>query len=278
MLSVLDHRISEIKKISHSLLQKDNIPIETYPFNEQIGLPTHPKTGSRTPLYPFQIDIINAPERFLLVAKSRKIGISEAIIRRVAQLSLSKYSGFEVLLVCQREENSRMLMNRLQELFWNSPFEGMVAKSNSDYLRLSNGCEIYSLPSTAQSLRGFPRVKGVYLDEAAHFVQLNDSNIYAALRPSLINTGGDFVIISTPRGQRGFFYKIYRDDQGFRKFVLPYTVAPGLIDPSAIEDERIALGPLFPQEYEAKFIVSQMSALGEDLVERAFFDYEVEDL
>lgn len=112
----------------------------------------------------------------------------------------------------------------------------------------------------------------MYLDEAAHFVQLNDENIYAALRPSIVNTQGDFVIVSTPRGQRGFFYKLYRDDDSFRKFVLPYHVAPGLIEPERIEEEKKALGPLFSQEYEAAFLSTLSAAIPEPYVDDMLTD------
>jgi hypothetical protein len=126
--------------------------------------------------------------------------------------------------------------------------------------------------------RGFPRVKAVYLDEAAHFIQLHDENIYTALRPSIVNTQGDFVIVSTPRGQRGFFHKLYISDDTFRKFVLPYHVAPGLIDPKAINEEKASLGPLFAQEYKCAFLSTQSAAIPPELIENSLRDYEVDEL
>jgi len=115
--------------------------------------------------------------------------------------------------------------------------------------------------------------------EAAHFLQLKDENIYVALRPSIVNTQGDFVIVSTPRGQRGFFHRLCSEDASFRKFVLPYQAAPGLIGLDAIEEERRALGPLFAQEYECAFLGAQSAAIPRELLE--VFpedDYEGEEL
>jgi len=266
IVSKLDQRLEELQRIKTQFTLEQYRPSTIEEFNERVGWPKHPKTGNPTYLYKYQFDVIDASERFILVVKSRKIGITEAIIRRVAQLALSHYAGFQVLLVSQREDNSEMMMDRLQNLFWQSPYAALVSKANKGYLKLSNGCEIFSLPSTAQSLRGFPRVKAVYLDEAAHFIQLKDENIYAALRPSIVNTQGDFVIVSTPRGQRGFFYKLYCEDNDFRKFVFPYTIAQGLISNESIEEERRALGPLFAQEYEAVFLSSMSAAFPEDFL------------
>jgi hypothetical protein len=81
-----------------------------------------------------------------------------------------------------------------------------------------------------------------------------------------VNTQGDFVIVSTPRGQRGFFYKLFCEDNDFRKFVFPYTIAQGLISNESIEEERRALGPLFAQEYEAVFLSSMSAAFPEDFL------------
>jgi hypothetical protein len=266
----------QLQRIRRWLAPAPPAPPNSVLFNESIGWPKHPWTGRPTPLYPYQFEIIDAPERFLLVVKARKIGITEAIIRRAAYLALSRYAGYQVLFVSQREDHSAMMMRRLQSLFRDSPYERLVEKATAEYLRLQNGCEIYSLPSTAQSLRGFPRVKAVYLDEAAHFVRLNDETIYAALRPSLINTQGDFVIVSTPRGQRGFFYQLYRDDDTFRKFLLPYHVAPGLISPDRIAEEKRALGPFFAQEYECAFLSAQNAAIPPELIAHSLDDYELD--
>lgn len=273
--AILDRQWAELQRIQRWLAPAPLPPANSVTFNESIGWPQHPWTGRPTRLYPYQFDIIDAPERFILVVKSRKIGITETIIRRAAYLALSRYAGYQVLFVSQRKDHSTMTMSRLQALLRDSPYEPLVDKATSDYLRLQNGCEIYSLPSTAQSLRGFPRVKAVYLDEAAHFVRLHDETIYTALRPSLINTQGDFVIVSTPRGQRGFFYQLSREDT-FRKFVLSYHVAPGLIGPDRIAEEKRALGPFFAQEYECAFLSGQNAAIPPDLIEQSLDDYELD--
>ena len=200
------------------------------------------------------------------------------MLRRAAYKCLNDYAGHQVLFISQTEEFSKLMMRRFQNLFLNTEFEDLLEDRLSDYTCFSNGCEVYSRPSSAQSLRSFDRVKGVYLDEAAHFVRLDDEEIYAAVRPNLINTKGDFVIVSTPRGQRGFFHKLFRDDDSFRKFVLPYSVAPALISPDEIEKEKQRLGSLFSQEYECKFVGSHLAAIEPELIEEATEDYTVPDL
>jgi hypothetical protein len=235
-------------------------------FNEYIGLPIHPKTGERTQLYPYQYEILDAEERSILIVKSRKIGISEVAIRRFAQRCFTHYAGYQVLFVSQSEEFAIHLMGRFQNLLEYSPLCDEIESSSQSYTKLRNGCEIFSRPTAARALRSFDRVKGILMDEAAHFSAIEDYALYAAVKPSVINTQGDIMIVSTPNGRRGFFASIYYSDDTFRKFTLPYHVAPGLIDPIELERDRKSLGNLFAQEYECDFNASGSAAIEGNLI------------
>ncbi|MHB8565688.1 MAG: terminase large subunit domain-containing protein [Nitrososphaerales archaeon] len=204
------------------------------------------------------------------MVKSRKIGVTETILRRAAYRCLTAYAGRQVLFISSTMEFSELMMNRFLNLFDNSPYEELIVDRLSDYCSFRNGCEVYSRPSTPQSLRSFDRVKGIYLDEAAHFGQLDDEKVYAAMTPNLINTQGDYVMVSSPRGPRGFFYRLYKEKNEFRKFELPYTVAPELIAQSEIEKEKLRLGPLFAQEYECSFLASGTPAIEPELIDSCF--------
>lgn len=203
--------------------------------------------------------------------KSRKIGLTETMLRRAMFKCLTEYAGYQVLFISQSDDFSVRLMKRFQELFHHAPtwIADMVTHELTDYTRLSNGCEVYARPSTNASIRGFERVKGLYLDEVAHFIQRNDERIYAAVRPNIINTRGDIMAISTPNGQRGMFFRLFQGDDTFRKWTLPYYVAPGLIDPEDIEKERAAMGPvMFAQEYEVSFNPNLNAAIPEEYIDR----------
>jgi hypothetical protein len=235
-------------------------------FNEYIGLPLHPRTGLPTQLYDYQYDILNATERSIIIVKSRKIGISEVAIRRFAQRCFTSYAGYQVLFVSQSEEFAIRLMRRFQALLMDSPLGEEIEESNQTYTRFRNGCEAFSRPTSAKALRSFERCKAILLDEAAHFGRTDDYELYAAVRPSIINTQGDIMIVSTPNGRRGFFSSIYFGDDSFRKFELPYTVAPDLIDPSELERDRKSLGNLFAQEYMCSFESPGLAAIEGSLI------------
>lgn len=238
-------------------------------FNKFIGLPVHPRTGEPTELYPYQYEVLSAEDRSIIVAKSRKIGISEVALRRFAQRSFTSYAGYQVLFVSQSEEFAIRLMRRFQNLLDFSPLRDEVVLSTQCYTRLKNGCELFSRPTSAKALRSFDRCKAILMDEAAHFSRKDDYELYAAVRPSIVNTRGDIMIISTPNGRRGFFPAIFFGDDTFRKFTLPYTVAPDLIDPEELERDRKSLGNLFAQEYLCSFESAGMAAIEGDLISKS---------
>jgi len=55
-------------------------------------------------------------------------------------------------------------------------------------------------------------------------------------------------------------------------------VAPGLIDPEEIEQEKIALGPSFCQEYECNFLNVQNAAVPPELIDGSLADYELDKI
>lgn len=138
---------------------------------------------------------------------------------------------------------------------------------NQSYTKLDNGTEIFSRPTTAKGLRSYDRCKAFLWDEAAHSGFVDDFKLYGAVRPGIINTQGDVMLVSTPNGRRGVFASIFFNDDTFRKFVLPYSVAPGLIDPQELERDRKTLGDaLFAQEYECSFEAAGAQAIEEKFI------------
>src|ERR1700681_4563545 len=69
-------------------------------------------------------------------------------------------------------------------------------------LLFPNGARIVGLPGTEATVRGFSRVSLMLIDEAARV----SDELYLAMRPLLAIGGGDLWVMSTPFGQRGFFW------------------------------------------------------------------------
>src|ERR1700681_4666233 len=73
---------------------------------------------------------------------------------------------------------------------------------NEISLLFPNGSRIVGLPGSEATVRGFSRVSLMLIDEAARV----SDELYLAMRPLLAIGGGDLWVMSTPFGQRGFFW------------------------------------------------------------------------
>jgi hypothetical protein len=258
----------------------DTLSNDAEEFNRQIGLPVHPKTGRPSPLRQYQLDLIKYPGPDLVVVKSNKIGITEAILRDMAMKGVvGDCVGFQLMLAAQDLRLAVENMRRLQDIFLQSSLLTPLVKAKSrEVLELRNGTKYFVMPRRAEALRGWPRVKYAFLDEAAHSGLLDDEKILAATSSRMANTGGYLRVVSTPKGQRGYFYRLVRQamagENRLKVMTLTYHVAPeDLIDPEFIEREKLRLGPLFAQEYECAFLTSGIAAFPAELVDSIREDY-----
>ena len=74
---------------------------------------------------------------------------------------------------------------------------------NSGARVLPNGSRIVGLPAVEGTTRGFSAVSMLIVEEAARV----PDDVYLALLPSVAVSNGDVILLSTPKGRRGFFYR-----------------------------------------------------------------------
>ena len=73
-------------------------------------------------------------------------------------------------------------------------------------IRLTTGVEIYCLPvgSSGLGIR-FLTIGRLYVDEASRMPE----EVWSAITPALLTTGGDTILLSTPFGAQGEFYRVW---------------------------------------------------------------------
>jgi predicted phage terminase large subunit-like protein len=132
-------------------------------------------------------------------------------------------------------------------------------------VRFANGSRVLALPGSEKTIRGISAVTLLILDEAAGIPDL----LYGAVRPMLAVSRGRLVLMSTPRGEQGFFYETWAKSSGWEKIEVPWQQCPR-IDPAFIEEERRERGSAWvAQEYECQFI-----AAGATRIQRSWLKYE----
>lgn len=159
----------------------------------------------------YQRKVFRDTSRLIVVAKSRQVGMSEAAAalavyeafctpkRAVWLLSVNMEAGKEVLRKCASWARTFAACDRTGTL---------PTLKDESVLRLefTNGSRIHVLPCTQRAVRG--KTGTVIWDEAAH--AQHDEAIYAAVAPVISsNPSLKLILISTPFGDRGVFYRAF---------------------------------------------------------------------
>jgi hypothetical protein len=116
-------------------------------------------------------------------------------------------------------------------------------------LALANGSRVVSLPGTEGTVRGYSGVRLLVIDEGSRVAD----ELYNAVRPMLAVSGGKLVVLSTPAGRRGWFYRAWISDEDWRRVRVTADMCPR-IRPEFLAAERMALGERwYTQEYLVQF-------------------------
>lgn len=295
LLKGVYERADELARINNLLMLQrgeGGFPQDTRLFNEVIGNPVHPVMNVPFPLQPHQIVVMDYPGKALIVNKSNKLGMTEAVLRDMIKKGVpgGDCSGYLMMLGAQDLDLAKENLHRMTDMFEGSPALSRLIrdKPTATRLKLTNGTRYITMPRNARAMRGWARLKYAFMDEAAHTGLLDDEPILAATVSRLSNTNGYLRICSTPDGVRGFFYRLYmlarQGKVNLKAMEFNYTVSIGrpeegkLITEEFIADARDNLGPLFDQEFMCQFLSSESAAIPPELVDNNLEDYGLEQV
>jgi hypothetical protein len=132
-----------------------------------------------------------------------------------------------------------------------------------------NGSRIVGLPGNEGTIRGFSAVSLLLVDEASRV----SDDLYKAIRPMLAVSGGALWLLSTPYGQRGFFYEAWRKGD-WERIRVPATECPR-IKKEFLDEELATMGDQwFNQEYLCGFNQAEGALFDREMLERAI-DYNI---
>ena len=132
-----------------------------------------------------------------------------------------------------------------------------------------NGSRVVSLPGTEKTIRGYAGAKLIVCDEAARI----EDSLMSAIRPMLGTSGGSLIMLSTPAGKRGEFFRAW--SEGGPEWVKVRVPASecGRLSPEFLAEEKRELGPLrYAEEYELAFNEADEAVFSSAMIDRAFTD------
>jgi hypothetical protein len=241
---------------------------------------------------PWQARLLRSDARQQILLCSRQAG-KTTLGAALAVLTLAREAPALVLIVSPSERQSGEDVSRVKEMYdalsrprdlagptlpW---YEAMVRQAGRDeswlslpgkvresalQLHLSNGSRVIGLPSSEATVRGYSAVSLLILDEAARI----PDNLYRTVRPMLATSGGRLVTMSTPFGQRGWFYDEWTNGRDWERVRVPALMCPR-IDAAFLASERAALGSRwFSQEYGCSFESVEGAVFDPAAVDAAF--------
>ena len=214
---------------------------------------------------PWQAGLLRSQERQRLMLCARQSGKSTVAALLAVHTALY-FAPALVLLLAPALRQAQELFRSARGLY-RSLGETVtdIEEESALRLELANGSRIISLPGTEATVRTYSKVSLLVLDEAARV----SDDLYNAVRPMLAVSGGQLVLLSTPFGKSGFFWKEWSEGDGWTKVKVTADQC-ARITPEFLAQERASIGDWwFSQEYECRFVDPVDSAFRADDVRAA---------
>jgi hypothetical protein len=199
---------------------------------------------------PWQREFLLCADRQVLLNCCRQSGKSTATAARALHTALFLPRSL-VLLLSPTQRQSAELFRKVRDAYdaLGRPVPPVADARSQSRLELANGSRVVGLPGKEGTIRGFSRAALLLIDEAA---KVHD-DLYRAVRPMLAVSRGRLVCLSTPFGQRGFFWREWFSDNPWRRFRVTGRDCPR-ITPDFLANEERSMGKSWvDQEYNCLF-------------------------
>lgn len=179
--------------------------------------------------YDFQDDCVKSFEqhRFNIVLKSRQLGLSTISAAYVVWYAIFKKDK-NVLVIATKLSTAINFIKKVKTMLDGLPSWLLLCKfePTKQSIRFTNGSTITAVPTSPDAGRS-EALSLLIVDEAAFIRDFDE--IWTSLYPTL-STGGSAIILSTPNGVGGQYYKLWTQAESgtndFNPIRLPWWVHP----------------------------------------------------
>jgi hypothetical protein len=216
----------------------------------------------------WQRDVLSSDAHQIIMLVSRQGGKSTVSSVRALHKALFA-PGSLVLLLAPSYRQSKELFRKVKAAYACLPDARRIASESALEMEFANGSRIVALPGREETIRGFSGVALLIVDEAS----LVPDALYQAIRPMLAVSGGSILLLSTPRGKRGFFHHEWtQGGDSWHRTKITAVDCPR-ISKEWLETERAAIGDWwFRQEYLCEFVETLDQVFSYEEIQRALDD------
>jgi Terminase large subunit, T4likevirus-type, N-terminal len=217
---------------------------------------------------PWQATVLTSDDPRICLNCSRQVGKSQTVAVKALHIGLYEPKSL-ILLLSPTLRQSGELARKVFDAYETSGRQVPPEAETKLALELSNGSRILALPGGDEGgLRGFSKVRALVIDEAS---RVPDS-LWVAVRPMIAASGGAIMLLSTPFGKRGFFYRVWSQSERWLRISVTAEQCPRLT-PEFLAEELIELGPRFyGQEYGCQFVEAVGQVFSDEAIDAAFRD------
>jgi hypothetical protein len=180
--------------------------------------------------YPFQDDCVDQfnDNRFNIVLKSRQLGLSTLVAAYSVWMAIYQREK-NILIIATKLAVAQNFIIKVKTMIRSLPKWLMIPEivaNNKQVIQFNHGSQIKAIPTSEDAGRS-EALSLLIVDEAA-FVR-NFDTIWTGIYPT-ISTGGRVIILSTPNGAGGQYYRLYSQAEAglneFNAIKIPWDAHP----------------------------------------------------
>jgi cytochrome c-type biogenesis protein CcmE len=245
----------ELRKLEAQSTIVERSTISAYPVEFAMSLGIE--------LDPWQVAVLASEHPRKILCCGRQTGKSTVAAILAIHKALT-CPGSTVLVVAPGERQAKLLFSKAKRLYEQAGHPLSAHSERRTGLELSNGSIIEALPAVERTTRGYS-VDLLVVDEAAAVPDVD----YHGILPALIATRGEQVLLSTPRGRRGFFWELWHSDDDWKRMMVRSDEVER-IRPEDLELFRQTMpDEYFRQEFYCEFLDTDGSLFSYDDIEAA---------
>jgi hypothetical protein len=201
----------------------------------------------------WQADVLTSKHPRKILCCGRQTGKTTVAAVLVIHKAITQ-PGSTTLIVAPGERQAKLLFSKAFRLYRIAGYPLPAHSERRTGLELANGSIIEALPAVERTTRGYS-VDSLICDEAAAVPDMD----YHGILPALIATQGEQVLLSTPRGKRGFFHELWHSGDDWQR-VMVRSDQVGRIRPEDLEVFRSSMpAQFFEQEFYCAWLDTEGS-------------------
>jgi hypothetical protein len=153
-----------------------------------------------------------ATKGHICLVSGRQVGKSTVIAMKAGEFAI--HNPKKTILIIAAVERQALLLFEKVLAYIHGNYRKYIQKGKNKptkhTLKLTNGSIIHCLPTgeSGYGIRGYT-IDQLYADEA-HYI---NEDVWNAVTPMLATTGGDIILLSTPKSREGYFFRCSTDDR-----------------------------------------------------------------